>query len=57
MQEVIVEMPSVEIKCPHCDHESTHSSDIWNNCEGPVIAYGKTDCDKCSKWFDVYLSA
>lgn len=54
---VTVEMPGINIDCPHCGHEETHyrlwtDSDEINGNEGDQ---GKTYCDKCEKWFRVHI--
>lgn len=55
-REVTIEMPAVELVCPHCGDEDVHSGAIFEPGGDYLIATGQTHCDKCEQWFDVRVA-
>lgn len=45
---VTINMPPVNVNCPHCEHNDTHYN-IFDNDNGHLHAV--TSCDECNGWF------
>ena len=52
-RKVTIEMPAVELVCPYCGNDDTHSGAIFEPGVDYLFATGQTHCDKCEQWFDV----
>lgn len=53
---VTVEIPCVDLVCPYCGDEDTHSGAILTAGDDHVFATGETHCDKCERWFNVVMN-